>query len=70
MSTSAASDQVVAHATKDSISDVPYKVDTSTDLKVEIIEGEHTHLSVGDILRGTATSETTLFERKAALINV
>jgi hypothetical protein len=30
---------------------------------------EHPHLSVGDMLKGTAVHETTPFERKAALIN-
>ncbi len=39
------------------------------DLKVDLATGEHAHLSVGDILRGTAVHESTPFERKAALIN-
>jgi hypothetical protein len=30
---------------------------------------EHAHLSLGDVLRGTAGHETNAFERKAALIN-
>lgn len=42
---------------------------TSTDIKVELAPEEHGHLSVGDILRGTAVHELTPFERKAALIN-
>jgi hypothetical protein len=41
----------------------------ATDLKVELAVEEHGHISVGDIVRGTAVQETTPFERKAALIN-
>lgn len=40
-----------------------------TDLKVEVAAEEHGHLSVADMLRGTAAHDMTPFERKAALIN-
>lgn len=40
-----------------------------TDIKAELPTEEHAHLSVGDILRGTAVQELTPFEHKAALIN-
>lgn len=40
-----------------------------TDLKVELAAEQHGHMSVGDMLRGTAVHELTPFERKAALIN-
>jgi hypothetical protein len=36
----------------------------------EVVTEEHGHLSIGDVLRGTAVQELTPFERKAALINV
>ena len=49
-------------------SDTANKTDI-TDIKVELAAEEHAHLSVGDILRGTAAHELTPFERKAALIN-
>lgn len=40
-----------------------------TDLKVEYAEEPQGHMSVADMLRGTAENELTPFERKAALIN-
>jgi hypothetical protein len=40
-----------------------------TDIKAELSTEEHAHLSVGDMLRGTAIQELTPFEHKAALIN-
>jgi hypothetical protein len=41
----------------------------TSNIKVELAPEEHGHLTVGDILRGTAVHELTPFERKAALIN-
>jgi hypothetical protein len=43
--------------------------DNGTSIPVELAPEEHAHLSVGDILRGTAVHELNPFERKAALIN-
>ncbi|KFX95693.1 hypothetical protein O988_05683 [Pseudogymnoascus sp. VKM F-3808] len=40
-----------------------------TDLKVEYAQEQQGHMSVADMLRGTAENELTPFERKAALIN-
>lgn len=40
-----------------------------TDFKVELATEQHGHISVGDILRGSAAHDLTPFERKAALIN-
>jgi hypothetical protein len=44
-------------------------LDKDNGIQSEVASEEHGHLSVGDILRGTASSELTPFERKAALIN-
>lgn len=44
-------------------------IDKSTNIKAELASEEPAHLTVGDILRGTAAHELTPFERKAALIN-
>jgi hypothetical protein len=45
------------------------KSDPEINSGVDVLVEEHAHLSVGDILRGTAVHESTPFERKAALIN-
>lgn len=50
-------------------SDKAVKVADITDIKAELSTEEHAHLSVGDMLRGTAIQELTPFEHKAALIN-
>ena len=42
--------------------------DKGNNVGVELLE-EHAHLSLGDVLKGTAVHESTSFERKAALIN-
>lgn len=42
--------------------------DKDTKTRADFAE-EHAHLSLGDVLRGTAVHESTPFERKAALIN-
>jgi hypothetical protein len=43
--------------------------DKESNVRAELAPEEHAHLSVGDILRGTAVHELNPFERKAALIN-
>lgn len=40
-----------------------------TDIQAEQAPDGQGHMSVGDILRGTAEHELTPFERKAALVN-
>jgi hypothetical protein len=42
--------------------------DNGTNLKIELPE-EKGHLTVADVLRGTAVQELTPFDHKAALIN-
>lgn len=64
---------------KDTPDDIVFQHDTDgsdkmtktemADMKAEISTEEHAHLSVGDVLRGTAVHQLTPFERKAALIN-
>lgn len=43
--------------------------DKENKIQAEMAPEEQGHLSVGDILRGTAVHELTPFERKAALVN-
>lgn len=40
-----------------------------SNIDLKLAPQEHAHLSVGDIFRGTAVNEMTIFQRKAALIN-
>jgi hypothetical protein len=43
--------------------------DVENGVQTKFASEEHGHLSIGDVFRGTAVSELTPFERKAALIN-
>lgn len=61
------SDKMALHNDTDG-SDKATKTDI-TDLKVEFAEEQNGHMSLGDVLKGTAAHSLTPFERKAALIN-
>jgi hypothetical protein len=62
----------MADSKSDSIEGMPHlPTDTERGTKEGVAEvyPDHTHLSVGDIFRGTAEAPPTPFEQKAALIN-
>ncbi|KAL5351858.1 hypothetical protein ACLOAV_003720 [Pseudogymnoascus australis] len=61
------SDKMALHNDTDG-SDKATKADI-TDLKVEFAEEQNGHMSLGDVLKGTAAHSLTPFECKAALIN-
>lgn len=46
-----------------------HSLDKSSALRVENAATQHGNLSIGNVLKGTADKDLTLFERKAALVN-